>query len=32
MGQGRALLRIVDLMGLARLVEQLSAGRCSHEV
>jgi len=32
MGQGRALLRFVDLMGLARLVEQLSAGRCSHEV
>ena len=27
MGRGRALLRVVDLMGLARLVEQLSARR-----
>ena len=27
MGRGRALLRVVDLVGLARLVEQLSAGR-----
>ena len=25
-GQGRALFRIVDLMGLCRLVEQLAAG------
>ncbi len=29
-GQGRALFRVVDLMGLARLVEQLSAGRRRH--
>ena len=26
-GHGRALFRFVDLMGLARLVEQLSSGR-----
>ena len=27
MGRGRAILRVVDLMGLARFVEQLSARR-----
>src|ERR1700677_1080751 len=32
MGRGRALLRVVDLMGLARLVEQLSARRWSHDM
>jgi hypothetical protein len=31
-GQGRALFRVADLMGLARLVEQLSAGRRPHEL
>jgi hypothetical protein len=31
-GRGQALLRVVDLMGLARLVEQLSARRWSHDM
>jgi len=31
-GHGRALFRFVDLLGLARLVEQLSAGRRPHEL
>lgn len=31
-GQGRSLLRVVDLVGLARLVEQLSARRRSHDM
>lgn len=31
-GQGRALFRVADLMGLACLVEQLSAGRRRHEL
>jgi len=32
MGRGRALLRVVDLMGLARLVEQLSPRRRADDV
>lgn len=31
-GRSRALFRVVDLMGLARLVEQLSARRRLHEL
>jgi Family of unknown function (DUF5372) len=31
-GRGRALLRVVDLVGLARLVEQLSVRRQPHDM